>query len=225
MKQVYIYDKFNRIWHWAQAFLIIFLAVTGFEIHGSFDFFGFETAVRWHNVAAIALIILVAMAIFWHFTTGTWKHYVPSLKNMKEQISFYSVGIFKNAPHPVKKTELSKLNPLQRWVYFGLKILVIPVMIISGILYMLYRYPQKGTMMSLGTDSLETIAIFHTAGAFALVAFIIMHIYLISTGHTVTSNLKAMITGYEDLEEEEKNENETELNTETVKDKFEIQNN
>ncbi len=221
MKRVYIYDKFNRVWHWGQAFLIIFLAITGFEINGSFEFFGFETAVRWHNVAAIALVILVALAIFWHFTTGVWRHYVPTIKNIREQVKYYTWGIFNNDPHPVKKTELSKLNPLQRIVYFGLKILVIPVMIISGILYLLYRYPQKGTMMSLGTDNLEAIALFHTAGAFALIAFIIVHLYLISTGHTITSNLKAMITGYEEIEEDEKEINDPE----TIKEKFEIQNN
>jgi thiosulfate reductase cytochrome b subunit len=36
------------------------------------------------------------------------------------------------------------------------------------------------------------------------VAFLITHLYLITTGETATSNLKAMITGYEELEEEKK---------------------
>ncbi len=203
MKKAYIYDTFNRVWHWGQAFLILFLALTGFEIHSSFIFFGYDTAVAWHNVAAIALIILVCFAIFWHITTGTWKHYMPTMKNIKEQMRYYTIGIFKNEPHPVKKTELSKLNPLQRLVYLGLKILVIPVMVISGLLYMFFRYPQDGTVVNYGGIDLETIAIFHTAGAFALIAFIITHLYLITTGNTVTSNLKAMITGYEELEDEE----------------------
>jgi hypothetical protein len=30
--------------------------------------------------------------------------------------------------------------------------------------------------------------------------FLVAHLYLVTTGHTVTSNLKAMITGYEELE-------------------------
>ena len=37
-KQVYIYKGFERIWHWSQASLIIFLAWTGFEVHGCFLF-------------------------------------------------------------------------------------------------------------------------------------------------------------------------------------------
>jgi thiosulfate reductase cytochrome b subunit len=37
-----------------------------------------------------------------------------------------------------------------------------------------------------------------------------VHLYLITTGHTVTSNLKAMITGWEELEGEAEAEAEEE---------------
>ena len=70
---------------------------------------------------------------------------------------------------------------------------------------MFYRYPQKGGgIEALNLNSIEPIALLHTFGAFFLVAFVIAHVYLITTGSTVTSNLKAMITGYEELEEQEK---------------------
>ena len=42
---------------------------------------------------------------------------------------------------------------------------------------------------------------------FCWLAFIIVHLYLITTGTTVTSNLKAMITGYEELETGETDNN------------------
>lgn len=201
--KVYIYRSFERFWHWMQAFLIFFLAVTGFEIHGSLEFFGYENAVKYHNVAAYAFIILIIFAIFWHFSTGEWRQYIPTTEHLKSQLNFYLFGIFKNAPHPTKKHVLSKLNPLQRLVYLSLKILVIPTMVISGLLYMFYRYPHKGEMTSLNIESIDVIAIFHTAGAFLLMAFVIVHLYLITTGTTVTSNLKAMISGYEELEEDD----------------------
>lgn len=186
-----------------QALLIFFLAATGFEIHGSYSFFGFENAVTYHNAAAYAFIILIVFAVFWHFTTGEWRQYIPTFSNIKAQLNYYLFGIFKNASHPTKKSVLSKLNPLQKLVYFGLKILVIPVMVISGLLYMFYRYPQNQTIASINIDSLEIIAIVHTAGAILLVSFIITHLYLITTGTTVTSNLKAMLTGYEEIEQDE----------------------
>jgi thiosulfate reductase cytochrome b subunit len=202
-KQIYIYRSFERFWHWMQAVLIFFLAATGFEIHGSFKFFGYHNAVQYHSLAAYSFIVLIIFAIFWHFATGEWKQYLPTFKNLKSYIKFYISDIFKNSPHPTKKTVLSKLNPLQKFVYLGLKVLVIPVMMISGLLYMFYRYPQKGTVAVLNLETIEPIALLHTLGAYFLIAFIIVHIYLITTGATITSNLKAMITGYEEIEEEE----------------------
>lgn len=203
-KTVYIYKAFERFWHWTQALLIFFLATTGFEIHGSIRFFGYENAVEYHNAASYAFIVLIFFAIFWHLTTGEWKQYVPTMKNIKSEINYYLIGIFRNVPHPTKKTVLSKLNPLQKLVYFGLKILVIPVMVVSGILYMFYRYPQQDSIVGIKIDSLETIAIVHTAGAFLLIAFIVVHLYLMTTGATLTSNLKAMLTGYEEIDGEDK---------------------
>lgn len=202
-KKVYVYRAFERFWHWMQAILIIFLAFSGFEIHGSYRFFGFEEAVFYHNIAAYLFIVLIVFAIFWHFTTGEWKQYVPTYKNLVKQVKYYLWGMFKNEPHPTKKTVLRKLNPMQKLTYFGLKVLVIPVMVSSGILYMLYRYPQSHEIKYLNIDSLEIIALVHTLAAFFLVSFVVVHLYLITTGETITSNLKAMFTGYEELEDDE----------------------
>jgi len=199
--KVLIYKAYERFWHWAQVFIVFLLLITGFEIHGSYEFFGYENAVLYHNIAAISFIILIVFTIFWHFATGEWKQYIPSFKNLKAQANYYIFGIFKNAPHPVRKTQLSKLNPLQRLVYFGLKVVLIPLLVVTGVLYLLYRYNINGVVKSLNIDSLESIALLHTIGAFLIIAFIIVHLYLITTGHTVLSNLKAMITGYENLDE------------------------
>ena len=201
MRQEYVYQAFNRFWHWAQSALILFLAVTGFEIHGSLRFFGFAQAVKFHSAAAIAFLVLVVFAIFWHFTTGQWRQYLPTLTNLRAQADYYLFGIFKNAPHPTRKSALSKLNPLQRLVYLGLKLMVIPVLALSGLLYMFYRYPQRFDVVALKMDGLRTVALIHTAGAFLVLAFLIAHLYLITTGTTLTSNLKAMITGYEEIED------------------------
>jgi thiosulfate reductase cytochrome b subunit len=195
----YVYRRFERFWHWAQAALILFLAVTGFEIHGAIGFFGFDHAVRYHSAAAIVLLVLIAFAGFWHFTTGEWRQYVPTSENLRAQAEYYLHGIFRDAPHPIRKTVLSKLNPLQKLVYAGLKTILIPLMVVTGLVYMFYRYPQRYEVVALNLSGLRWIAVVHTVGAFLLVAFVIAHIYLGTTGQTVTSNLKAMITGYEDL--------------------------
>ncbi len=204
--KVYLYTRYERFWHWTQAFLILFLALTGFEIHGSYRFFGYENAVHLHNNAAWVLIVLIIFTIFWHFTTGEWRQYLPTTKNLRAQIEYYITGIFKNAPHPTRKSSLSKLNPMQRLVYLGLKILFIPVMVLSGLIYMFYRFPLHGRIESIGIENLAPIAFIHTLGAYILLAFVLVHVYLITTGHTLTSNLMAMITGWEELEEGEMRE-------------------
>jgi len=114
-------------------------------------------------------------------------------------MSYYLTGIFNNAPHPTGKHLLSKLNPLQRLVYFALKILIIPVMVLSGFLYLYFNYPIQG----FEVDSLMPIAYIHTIGAYILITFVIIHLYLITTGRSTFSNLKAMITGWEEMDEQE----------------------
>ena len=199
MKKVYIYNKYNRFWHWTQALLILFLAMTGLEVHGTYKLFGYEKAVYYHNNAAWSLIILIIFTIFWDFAIGEWRQYVPTLKLMKEQINYYIIGIFHKAEHPTHKTKYTKFNPLQRMTYFGLKLIIIPVMIASGLLYFYFF-----SNLNNGTNiSLSWIAYIHVFGAFILIGFVFIHVYLTTTGHTVFSSIKAMITGWEEMSDED----------------------
>ncbi|MBS2099554.1 cytochrome b/b6 domain-containing protein [Carboxylicivirga linearis] len=199
MEKVKIYSRFERFWHWTQMMLIITLGLTGFEIHGSYHLFGFEESVRLHSASGWAFLVLTIFALFWMIVTGQSRQFVPVRNNVKSQVMYYISGIFRNEPHPVPKTPESKLNPLQRIVYFGLIILVFPVQLITGFLYLYFHYPDN----PFALEGLETIAVLHTLGAFLLVVFVMIHLYLITTGHTIGSNLKAMITGYEELEQTE----------------------
>jgi thiosulfate reductase cytochrome b subunit len=115
MRKVYVYKGFERFWHWTQASLIIFLALTGFEVHGTFDILGFEHAARFHRIASWMLIGLIVFAIFWHFVTGEWSQYIPTTTKLIEQIKFYSFGMFKGEKHPMKKTEVRKLIRCKGW--------------------------------------------------------------------------------------------------------------
>jgi thiosulfate reductase cytochrome b subunit len=203
MRRVYIYKGFERFWHWSQAALIIFLAVTGFEVHGTFEIFGFEHAARYHRTASYLLIGLIVFAVFWHFVTGEWRQYLPTTKKLKEQILYYAFGMFKGEKHPTRKTELSKLNPLQRLTYLGFKLVLIPVTVVSGILYMLHKSIDQNDIVVVKDIPLGHIAWWHTAGGFLLMVFLVVHVYMTTTGKTPASNIQAMITGFEELEEDE----------------------
>ncbi len=196
MQKVKIYSKFERFWHWSQMLLVILLALTGFEIHSTFSLFGYEYAVRLHTVAGWVFLVLTIFAAFWMLVTGQARQFIPVRRNVKSQIMYYMIGIFKKDPHPVQKTADCKLNPLQRIVYFSLIILVFPVQLFTGFVYLFFQYPEN----FIEVGGVGIIAIVHTIGAFALMAFIVIHLYLITTGHKVFTNLWSMITGYEELE-------------------------
>jgi thiosulfate reductase cytochrome b subunit len=199
MSRIILYPLFNRIWHWCQALLIILLALTGFEVRGTVHLFGYLRAVNLHNTFAVALVVLILFAIFWHVTTGEWRQYIPTRKFLREMIAFYLTGIFKNAPHPVRKERTAKLNPLQRLAYLGFKVLIIPIQVTTGALY--FFYPNLSAT-GWSPSSLWVIAIVHVLGAFGLIAFFVGHVYLTTTGHTPSTNLKAMWVGYEDLHDD-----------------------
>ncbi len=206
MSKVYIYKKFERFWHWSQAALIFFLAITGFEIHDSLHLFGFEKAVIFHRASSYLLLGLIVFSIFWHFTTGEWRQYIPTLSKLKSQIRYYTIGMFKGEPHPTIKSARKKLNPLQAVVYLGFKLVMAPMVILSGLLYMYYKSFDLNNRVVALNIPLEWIAVIHTLGAFLLISFIVIHVYMTTTGHSLTANIKAMITGWEELEDENNEE-------------------
>ena len=192
--KIYLYTRFERFWHWLQAFLILSLMVTGLEVHGTYTLFGFQTAVDIHNFAGLSWLVLFVFFEFWLLTTGEWKQYIPTSKKLLAVIIFYSWGIFQGKEHPVQKSKGAKHNPLQRLTYLGLTSVLLPVQMVSGLLYYLYNDIS-------GTISLFVLAILHTLFAILLVVFLIIHVYMTTTGHSIFGHIGGMITGYEEIYE------------------------
>lgn len=193
-KRIYLFTRFERFWHWSQAALVLILMFSGLAIHGSHSLLEFQTAVEVHEIAAWLLIGLWIFAIFWHFTTGQWKHYIPTLRNIDRMVRYYSYGMFTGAKHPYKITVERKHNPLQRLAYLVIKLLINPLIWISGLIYLFWGSLQGLTPGFLG---LQQVAVAHTLGAFLMLAFVIIHVYLATVGHTPLEKIKAMITGWE----------------------------
>jgi thiosulfate reductase cytochrome b subunit len=202
MTRIYLFKRFERFWHWSQAALIIFMLLSGFEVHGTYKVFGWQQAGNLHTTAAWALIVLWAFAIFWHLTTGEWKQYKPTTEKMVAVMRYYAFGIFDpNAHHPFITTQLTKHNPLQRMAYLGVKLFINPLIWVSGLVY-LYYY-ELGRAGVLNGVQLGTVAFLHTLAAFLMLIFLIVHVYFATTGHTPLAHIKAMITGWADLEDED----------------------
>ena len=139
MDKIYLYTRYERFWHWLQTVLIIVLIVTGFEVHGTFSFFGFDQAVSIHNYIGITLLIAFVFFLFWVFTTGEWKQYIPTTRKMIAVIRYYTYGIFAGETHPVPKRKEAKHNPLQRLTYLSLAALLLPIQMLTGFLYWGYN--------------------------------------------------------------------------------------
>ena len=197
-KRVLLFKAYERFWHWSQAVLILFMALTGFEIHGSYTVFGFDQAAHLHEIAAWSLIVLWIFTIFWHLTTGEYKHYLPTREGLWKQLMYYSRGIFTGEPHPFHPSLAAKHNPLQRLAYLLLKVVIIPLIWISGLLYLFYNDWWRAGLIELGL-SLGMVAFVHTAAALFILIFLVAHLYLITTGETVGQFMKAMITGWEEV--------------------------
>ena len=197
MSRVYLYSRFLRLWHWGQSLLILFLLLTGFEIHGNYRLFGFEQATEWHRLAAWSLLGLWAFAWFWHITTGEWRQYIPSpWARVLAMLRYYAFGIFVGQPHPFHKERWQRHNPLQRMAYLALHVLISPLIWISGLLYISY---DEWSSMGLESLNLTWVAFLHTAGAFLMLTFLIVHLYLaLTTSERPFSNLKGMLSGYEE---------------------------
>lgn len=193
MSRVYLFKRYERFWHWMQALLVVALAATGFEVHGAWRLLGFEPAVRLHEACGVTLVVLTLFTMFWHATTGEIRQFIPTRRNLPEQVRFYTSGIFRRAPHPEIPTPEQKFNPLQKAAYFGLLILVFPVQIAAGLLYLgTPLWPDLVTRLG----GIRPLALLHTAGAFAMLSFLVVHLYMTTTGHTLSANLKAMLTGW-----------------------------
>jgi thiosulfate reductase cytochrome b subunit len=197
LRQVLIYTRFERFWHWTQLALIVTLLVSGFGVHGFHDLLDFKDAVTLHTIAALALAVLWVFAIFWHLTTGTWRHYVPTAKGLWQVARFYAWGIFQGERHPYRKAYWRKHNPLQALAYLGLKLFLFPAIWISGIAYLVYPLWQG---VPHASQALGWVALAHMAAAYLILAFIIAHIYLLTTGHSFREHVMPMVTGFDEVD-------------------------
>jgi thiosulfate reductase cytochrome b subunit len=196
VKRVYLYTRYERIWHWVQALVIILLLVTGLELHNpeALPLFGFANAVAVHTVLGFLLIANAFLGLFYHLTTGKIREYLPQPRDFISQAIgqavYYLRGIFRGDPHPFERRPGRKLNPLQQVTYLAILNVLLPLQTVTGLL--IWARPEwSGTLGPI-----------HTLAAWLFGAFILLHVYLTTTGHTPTSNLEAMITGWDEVPEE-----------------------
>ncbi len=202
-RSVYMYTVYERLWHWLQAAAIFLLIFTGLIIHkpDMFGAFSFPYVVQVHNVLGFILLTNAFLAVFYHVASGEIRQFIPKPSGfaleMVTQASYYLRGIFKNEPHPFEKTPQKKFNPLQQVVYFGLLNVLLPLQVITGVvMWGMQLWPAQAQMLG----GLPVLAPIHSLIAWLLASFIVMHMYLTTTGHTVLGGVQSMMNGWDELE-------------------------
>lgn len=214
-RRVHLYDAYERIWHWLQAGAILMLIFSGLIIHKPhiFGMFSFDYVVQVHNVLGFILLINAALALFYTLASGTIRRFFPErdgfIRRSFEQAMFYSKGIFAGDAHPLEKTKQNRLNPLQQITYLAILNILLPAQVITGVLiWGMQEWPH----LAAALGGLPVLAPIHTMVAWAFSAFIVMHIYLTTTGETPLSGIKSMISGWEDMEEHGKESEKESVN-------------
>src|SRR4030042_2155470 len=216
MKKIYLHPLPIRIWHWVNAAGFIVLILTGAQIRfgNVIHLFSFETAVDIHSWTGFILIANYCIWLFYYLFTGNIKIYIPPLhhpvefaKKAVRQAKFYGLGIMVGDENPHHSPFDTKFNPMQQVSYLMIMATLIPVQIITG----LFLWDPKlfGPAVNL-IGGIQIADMIHVLLFIFFSAFIIVHFYLATLGHTPLAHIIAMFTGYEEEHEEHEEQGHSE---------------
>jgi len=206
MKRLYLHPLPVRIWHWINAVSFFLLIATGLQLRyrEMLGVIKFRNAVDLHNIVGFVLIFNFLLWLVFYLFTGKIKIYIPPL-NLKEfilssirQARYYGYGIFVGEENPHHSTPDNKFNPLQKMAYLAIMLVFFPLQIVTGL--MLWDTKKFSGLISL-TGGIKTVDTVHVFLFLFFTSFLFVHVYLATLGHTPTTHIKAMVTGYEEIEE------------------------
>ena len=199
--RIYIHPVPVRAWHWINAAAFVVLLLTGFQIRFAemIHLLSLENAIKLHNYLGFTLIANYFLWLGYYFRTGKLHIYFPHFRNFTantiRQLRYYGYGLFRGEANPHIMTADNKFNPLQQQAYIAIMLLLLPAQMISG----LFLWKVKGFENYIDLlGGVKIVATFHVFLFFFFAAFIIVHCYLATLGHTPLAHMKAMVTGYEE---------------------------
>jgi thiosulfate reductase cytochrome b subunit len=208
MRRIYVHQLPVRIWHWINALGCVLLVLTGIQIRyvGLIDVVPFRTAVIVHSWIGWVVVANFFLWLLFYLFSDNIKVYHPDLNPVRlfrgslRQAIYYGYGIFKGAPNPFHMSKYRKFNPLQSLTYQIVMLLLLPIQIVTGILlWDLSRFSKVVALLG-GVRVVDTA---HVLTFIVFVAYIPFHAYLASLGRTTLEHYKAMLTGYEEVDDGE----------------------
>ncbi len=206
-EKVYLTPTPIRIWHWLNAFGIVTLCITGAEIRFPefvHVFGNFKAAVRVHNTAGIVVAFSYALwFVYYAFVAKSLiKLYVPTARDIKrgmvaQAVYYFFYFFLGNKPNPHHLTPENKFNPLQKSAYMAVMLILTPLVIVTGI-FLMNVAPMRNLVMAVG--GLKILIAVHWLLASSFCAFLFVHVYLATLGHTPFAHFKPIWTGWEEIE-------------------------
>ncbi len=200
-KMIYLNPLTVRIWHWIHAIGITTLCITGAQIRFPeyISLFSYRTAVLIHDFTGIFVCLDWLLWFFYYvfIDKSLLKLYMPNMYDLKtgiiKQMLFYGFNYFKGGPNPHHCTPENKFNPMQKGAYLMIMLTLVPIILLSGLLLLLIT--QKW-MVFLG--GVKIVIGLHFLVACCFAAFLFVHMYLATLGHTFWAHIITMITGWEE---------------------------
>lgn len=185
--RVYAWEFPVRLTHWINMLCIIALSITGFYIGNPFihavstD----QYVMGWirfiHFVAAYTFLMSMIVRIYWAFAGNrfaSWRVWLPltgkQWKDLITTVKFYFF-ISRKPPYAVGHTALAGVAYLFLFALFIF-------MIISG--FAMYSLTHRGAIWTvlggwlLNFMHLQSIRLYHHLGMYAILAFVLIHIYI-----------------------------------------------
>ncbi len=194
-----------RIWHWVHAIAIVLLVLTGLQLRfpDFITWFGtLQRAVNIHNILGfIVLFDYVLWFGFYALTRQLRRQYIPVREDftvgIPTQSAYYFGRLFFGDPPPFEPTPEAKFNAMQKTTYFGIMFVLVPLQIVTGILLWDLKRFQPIIEVLGGVRAIDA---FHIILAYVVAAFLVVHFYFATLGHTFFAHFMAMIVGYEKKE-------------------------
>jgi thiosulfate reductase cytochrome b subunit len=201
MSREYLHPLPIRIWHWANAFIIFVLILTGVQlrvpsVHILPDY---RILVLLHKYFGFALAVSFLFWFFYYLLTGGLKkHYLMNfndIKGMPRQALYYMFLIFRGERNPFNPSVNNKFNPMQKLAYSSIMFIFVPVVTITGIMFsdILFFFSWINAI-----GGLRVLDAIHVSAAYIFVFYLFVHLYMSTLGPKLHSHIKGMITGYED---------------------------
>ncbi|MCX5816346.1 MAG: cytochrome b/b6 domain-containing protein [Proteobacteria bacterium] len=201
MSKSYLHSLPLRIWHWANACIVLVLIITGIQLRvPSIQILhDYRYAVLLHKYFGYAM---TGSFLFWFFyylaTGGLTKHYLmgfEDIKGMPRQALYYIFSIFRGEKNPFKPSPDNKFNPMQKLAYSSVMLVFVPIIVITGVLFSDILFFFSWIKALGGLRILDAV---HVAAAYVFILYLLVHLYMTTLGPKLHSHIKGMITGYEE---------------------------